>query len=316
MTWDEVFALAKRLSHGEGTDHKYGFSFSSQSKGGMFYSMKSYTDPLQLRMYDELGEKMTVDTPQWESALTTLKQLQKDKIIPSDQDMKSTNSGKVPSNGDGSNPQGPFSYDDFMSGRVAMAIVNYGQLAQLNNANKNADTIKGYTKIDWDVVTAPSFPEAPGVVANIGLNNLMAINAKSTNLDDAWKFLEFCNGEKWAQLKSHSTYQMVARKKYIQPLDGIHIEAFYNKIKQAPMVNGNDLYQSKPNIWTIDQIGQNIIQEVSTDKKTVKEALKEWQTKGDLVLQKIKENPNAQIDPSLYQSSDTNSGAPVAIPKG
>jgi multiple sugar transport system substrate-binding protein len=186
----------------------------------------------------------------------------------------------------------------------------------LNNANKSVDTIKGYTKIDWDVVTAPSFPEAPGVVANIGLNNLMAINAKSTNLDAAWKFLEFCNGEKWAQLKSHSNYQMVARKKYIQPQDGIHIEAFYNNIKQAPMADANKLYRDKPNIWTIEQIGQNILQEVITAKKTVKEALTEWQTKGNLVLQKIKENPNAPIDPSLYQSSDPNIGAPSSIPKG
>jgi multiple sugar transport system substrate-binding protein len=61
MTWDEVFALAKRLTHGEGTDHKYGFSFSSQTKGGMLYNMRAYTQPLQLQMYDELGEKMTVD---------------------------------------------------------------------------------------------------------------------------------------------------------------------------------------------------------------------------------------------------------------
>jgi hypothetical protein len=35
-----------------------------------------------------------------------------------------------------------------------------------------------------------------------------------------------------------------------------------------------------------------------------------------LVLQKIKENPNAQIDPSLYQSIDTNVGAPSANQKG
>jgi multiple sugar transport system substrate-binding protein len=317
MTWDEVFALAKRLVHGEGTEHKYGFSLASASKGGMLYSMKAYTDPLQLRMYDELGEKMTVDTPQWESVLTKLHQLQKDKIIPSGEDMKLMKEGKVSSDGGGDILQGPFDYDDFMSGRVAMAIVSYGQLDQLNNANESADTIKGYTKIEWDVVTAPSFPEAPGVVANIGLNNLMAINAKSTNLDDAWKFLEFSNGEKWAQLKSHSNYQMVSRKKYIQPQDGIefNIGAFYNNIKQASIVTENQLYQSKPSIWTIDQIGQNILQEFVTDKKTVKEALTEWQTKGNLVLQKIKENPNAQIDPSLYQTSDTNAGAPAAIQK-
>jgi multiple sugar transport system substrate-binding protein len=138
--------------------------------------------------------------PQWENVLTTLNQLQKDKIIPAEQDMKSMKPSSTLSGDGGDIPQGPFSYDDFLLGRVAMAIMNYGQLDQLNNANKSADTIKGYTKIDWDVVTAPSFPDAPGVVANIGLNNLMAINAKSTNLEDAWKFLEFSNGEKWAKL--------------------------------------------------------------------------------------------------------------------
>ncbi|WP_162463349.1 ABC transporter substrate-binding protein [Paenibacillus psychroresistens] len=314
MTWDEVFALAKRLTHDEGVNHKYGFSFSSQAKGGMFYSMKTYTDAFPLQMYDDLGEKMTVDTPEWESVLTKLNQLQKDKIIPSGEDLKSIKEGNVSSDGGGDNQEGPFSYDDFMSGRVAMAIVNYGLLAQLNNANKSADTIKGYTKIEWDVVTAPSFPDAPGVVANIGLSNLMAINAKSTNFDDAWKYLEFINGEKWAQLKSHSTYQMVSLKKYIQPQDGIefNIKAFYENIKQAPVADYNKLYRDKQNIWTIDQIGQNVLSEVITDKKTVKEALTEWQTKGDLVLQKIKENPNAPIDPSLYQSSGTNSGAPKA----
>jgi multiple sugar transport system substrate-binding protein len=110
---------------------------------------------------------------------------------------------------------------------------------------------------------------------------------------------------------------MVARKKYIQPQDGIdfHIEAFYDNIKQSPIVDQNKLYRDKPSIWTIDEIGLHILQEVITEKKTVKEALTEWQTKGDLVLQKIKENPNAQIDPSLYQSTDTNRGAPSAIQK-
>ncbi|QGQ99155.1 extracellular solute-binding protein [Paenibacillus psychroresistens] len=296
MTWDEVFALAKRLTHGDGADHKYGISLSSQSNDGMLYELQPYIQPLQLHMYDELGEKMTVDTPQWQDAITTLSQLQKDKIIPS---------GDNP-------PKGPLDYDDFLSGRVAMAIVNYGQLEQLNNANKNADAIKGYTKIDWDTVTVPSFPEAPGVVANIGFNSLMAINAKSTNLETAWKFLEFSNGEKWAQLKSHSTYQMVARKKYIQPQLGIdfNIAAFYNNIKQAPMFDNNKLYREKTNIWVIDQIGQNILQDIITNKKSVKEALVEWETKGNLVLQKIKENPNAEIDPSLYQSDDPNNQAP------
>jgi multiple sugar transport system substrate-binding protein len=112
---------------------------------------------------------------------------------------------------------------------------------------------------------------------------------------------------------------MVARKKYITPKEGtqFHIEAFYN-IKQGPTVDENKIYQEKPSIYTIQQIGQNVFQEVAKGKKTVKEALKEWQTKGNVVLQKIKENPKAQIDPSLYmspQSSQSSNAQAVPIGK-
>jgi multiple sugar transport system substrate-binding protein len=309
MTWDEIFALAKKLSVGEGKDHKYGFSFSSQAQGDMFYSMKAYTDPLQLRMYDELGEKMTVDTPEWENAHTTLYQLQTDKVMPAPNDMERM---KMAS-GDGANqPQGPFAYDDFMSGRVAMTIMPYGQLPQIINANKSADTIQGYTKIDWDVVTVPSHPSAQGEVSNVYFSSLMAINAKSSNLEDAWKFIEFSNSEKWAQLKSHSSQQMVSRMKYIQPKEGteFHIDAFY-KIKLAPLMDDTKLYQEKPNLWSVQQIGQIALQDVATGKKTVKQALTEWQTKGNKALQQLKDNPNAQIDQKLFESSPA-----IAVPAG
>jgi multiple sugar transport system substrate-binding protein len=253
-------------------------------------------------MFDEAGEKMTVNTPEWENAFNTVIKLQKDKIIPPSQGAMGMDM-KMGGGGDG--PQGPFAYDDFMSGRVAMTLMGYGQLTQLINANKSADTIKGYTKIDWDVVTVPSHPEAPGEVANIGFGNLMAINAKSTNMKDAWKFVEFSNSEKWAQLKSHSSYQMVSRMKYIKPKDNVefHIEAFYN-VKQAPIIDDNKLYRSKPNLYSVNDIGRTAMQAVSEGKKTVKEALTEWQTKGDVILQKLKENPNAQIDPSMYQTTE------------
>jgi multiple sugar transport system substrate-binding protein len=313
MTWDQVFDLAKRLSVGEGKDHKYGFSFTSQVYGDLFNSLQMYTQPLGLRVYDEAAEKMTVDSPEWESAITTLMQLQKDKVVPAggntDMERIKIASGEGGPNGE---PQSPFAYDDFMSGRVAMTIMNYGQLSQIITANKSAETIKGYTKIDWDVVNMPSHPSAPGVVANIGFNNLMAINAKSTNSDDAWKFLEFSNGEKWAQLKSHSTYQMVSRMKYITPKDGadFNVGAFYKNIKQGPVIDENKMYQDKPNIYVIQQLGQGIFQELqsATNKKTVKQALTDWQTRGNVILQKMKENPKAQIDPSLYQSGGQMGG--------
>ncbi|MDB5053063.1 MAG: transporter substrate-binding protein, partial [Bacilli bacterium] len=258
MTWDEVFDLGRRVAKGEGKDRKYGFSFSPQSQGDLYYSIQPYITPLQLRTFDEQGEKMVVDNDKWEKVLTTMLQLQKDQVIPPKQDMSNMNGKMAVREGD---VQNPFAYDDFMSGRVAMTLMDYGQLSQIINANKNADNIKGYTKIDWDVVTTPSHPEAPGVVANVGLNNLMAINAKSTNLADAWKFIEFSNSEKWAQLKSHSNYQIVSRKKYIKPKEGadFHVEAFYN-VKGTPQTNDSKLYREKPSIGMVSDIGRTEFQ--------------------------------------------------------
>ncbi len=41
--------------------------------------------------------------------------------------------------------------------------------------------------------------------------------------------------------------------------------------------------------------------------KSVKDALKEWQTKGDAFLLKLKDDPKAQMDPAdLGQGNDTS----------
>lgn len=77
MTWDEIFDLSKRLTKGEGENRLNGFSFSTQAQGDLFYGMQMYTAPLQLKMFDDAGEQMTVDTDQWEKVWTKMAQLQK-----------------------------------------------------------------------------------------------------------------------------------------------------------------------------------------------------------------------------------------------
>jgi multiple sugar transport system substrate-binding protein len=289
MTWEEAFDLGRRLAKGEGENRKYGFSFSTQSMGDMFNSMQIYTAPLQLGMYDELGEKMTVDTDQWEKIWKTMLQLKKDKVTPEQPDpatMRSKmNSGEY----------NPFQYDDFLSGRVAMSIINYGQLSQITNANKNAQNIKGFTPIDWDVVTLPVHPEAPDTGGYMNMNGIMGINAKAQNLDDAWKFIKFINGEDWARLKANSSYNIVTRKKYIKPKDGVqfHIEAFTTLSPAIPP--DNQINREKPNIYQVQQIGRRLFNDVTQDKIQVREALKKWQTEGDAMLQQIKENPNGPM---------------------
>ena len=64
MQWSDVFDLARRVAKGDGKDRKFGFSFNRWS-GDPFNDSQNYAAPLQLKMFDNKGEKMTVDTPQW-----------------------------------------------------------------------------------------------------------------------------------------------------------------------------------------------------------------------------------------------------------
>ena len=181
----------------------------------------------------------------------------------------------------------------------------------LSKAKDYSTKNKAIPTVDWDVVTIPTFPEAPGIGGNIYLNNLMAINAKAQNSDDAWDFIQFNNSKEWAKLKSRSTYEMVARKSFLKPKDGMdyNIAAFYTLKPVPPQdVDLEKLYREKQNLYQVNSLGQPLFQEVLQKKKTVEAALKEWQTKGDAMLQKIKENPNGPLDPE--------GGGGIAIPKG
>ncbi|UJF35174.1 ABC transporter substrate-binding protein [Paenibacillus hexagrammi] len=291
MTWDEVFDLAKRVYKEDGDKTINGFNFYTQSQMDLFYGMQMYTAPLQLKMFDDNAEKMTVDTDQWEKVWSKMAELQKQHVFPEVVDPQKQMNRQY-------DQENPFAYDDFMSGRLAMGIINYGQIQQLVNANKNAANYKGFTPIDWDVVTVPSHPEAKGVGGSIYMNGIMAINAKAQNPEDAWNFIKFVNGDDWAKLKSHSSYQLVSRSKYLKPKDGedFHMEAFY-KVIPAPIDPNTKIYQNNPNIYQVQDLGRQQFLNVLNGKITAREGLKEWQTQGDTMLKQIKDNPNGPITP-------------------
>lgn len=293
MTWDQVFTLAANLSKGDGADRKYGFSFNRYSGSDVFSDMMNlYITPLNLRMFDEKGEKMTVNTPQWEKVWTTVSDLAIKKIVP-------------PANGSETPVQtpeneNPFGHDNFLSGKVAMAIGDYNYInTELSDAMKNADKIKGFTKFDWDVVTMPSHPESPGVSGGSQLYNIFAINQKAANPDDAWEFMKFINSEDWAKLRSRSSWEMVSRQKYIKPKDGtnINVSAFYKTKPVPPTKTDMEKFMMDGSYWQINQLGTELMQQVIEKKKSVADALKEWETKGNQILIQAKKNPNGNDTP-------------------
>lgn len=286
MTWEQVFDKAKLVTTGEGKDRIYGFSFNHYFGSEPFWDMDNYVKPLNLRKLDDNADNMTVNTPKWENVWTTFSKLVAQKIIPgNDMEMPEMQDGQY----------NPFQYDSFLSGRVAMVLGDYSFInSDLSDAMKNADKIKGFTKFDWDVVTLPSHAEAPGVSGLVSLSSIFSINQKASNPDDAWDFIKFVSSDEWAKLRSRSSYELVSRQKYLKPKDGtdFNIAAFYTMKPVPPTEYDEDeLLMKYNNIYEVIEIGHNLFQEVLDNKKSVSDALKEWESKGNQLLKKKQANP-------------------------
>jgi multiple sugar transport system substrate-binding protein len=294
MSWDQVFTLAKRMKSGSGKDAVFGFSFNQWGSGENYWDIQNFAAPLQLKMFDDKAETMTVNSPQWESLWKTATDLYKDHVIPHQEDMNY----EQPANN--TNKYNPFQGRLFLNGKIAMTVGDYNLINEIVQMNSNAEKLK-IEPLDWDVVTMPFHVGKEGVGGNIYLNQLSGINSNAPNPDDAWEFVKFMNGKEWAKLKSRSTYEMSARKEFVKPRDGMsyNVEAF-TKMKPAPQIQSSlkeqQLYRDKPNLNMVSELGMRGYTEVIQGKKTVKEALLEWETKGNDLLQKIKTNPKGPIE--------------------
>ncbi|UHA74094.1 ABC transporter substrate-binding protein [Paenibacillus sp. 481] len=287
MTWDELFQLARRMSSGEGKNRKYGFSFSHYPNDLSDGIMSQYVPPLNLRTYDDKAEKMMINSAPWKRVFETFARLDQEKII-------ATHNIEMDQPKDGS--YNPIQSDVFLSGRAAMVIGEFNYINnEIDTAMKSADKIKGFKRFDWDIVSMPSHPEAPGVASKVSTGEVFAINQKATNSEDAWEFIKFVSGEDWAKLRSRSTYELVSHKDYAKPKQGVNynVEALFKSKPMQPAKNSTEeLEAQKPELREVTHSGYQIMSEVFNKKKTVEQGLQEWEKKGNELLQSIKKNAN------------------------
>lgn len=293
MTWDQLFNLARQLKSGEGKDATFGFAFNQWGYNDPYSDTINYSAPLQLKYYDKTAEKMTVNTPQWENVWTTISQLYKDHILPSTEDLQVD-----PATVDNTR-YNPFQSQPFFSGKVAMIIGGYNFINDIDSYNKNYQKFDGMEALDWDVVQVPTFSEFPGVSSYIYMNSMAGINTKAPNPNDAWEFVKFMNGKEWGKLKARSSYEMPALKEFIKVRDGMsyNIEAFTTTKPMASQVNYEEqqLLTERPNLYRIQDLARMEFNKVMQNQMSVKEALAEFETKGNELLQKIKLNPNGDL---------------------
>ena len=130
------------------------------------------------------------------------------------------------------------------------------------------------------------------------MDGIMSINAKAQDAEEAWKFMKFINGEDWARLKASSRIISVSRQKIYQEkrriLDTINKRSLHRCQYHSKIMLS--LYSKNPRLYDVQGIGYQKLQQVMEGKLQVREALKQWQTEGDTMIQKLKENPDAQPD--------------------
>ncbi|CAM3724862.1 extracellular solute-binding protein [Cohnella lubricantis] len=310
LTWDDVFNLARRLKTGTGKDTKFGFALNSWGYSNGYYDLQTYAAPLQLKLFDDNAEQMTVNTPQWEKVWTTITDLYKDHILPSNEDLQVDQPQPTDTT-----IYNPYQGQPFFNGKVAMVIGSYSMINDLEVYNKNYQKFEGAEALDWDVLPVPTFAENPGVSSYVNLSTLAAINAKAANPDDAWEFVKFMNGEEWGKLRSRSSYEMPTLKEFVKPKEGMsyNIDAF-TSVKPFLSQNNfkeNLMYQERPNLYLIQQLAQIEYDKVMQGQLTVKEALAEMETKGNDLLQKIKLSPKGEIDTSGIFDDVYGGGGPI-----
>lgn len=280
MTWEQTFKLAEQLNEGKGKDRTFGFAFYQTYDSDIKTDISIFKQALGLRAYDENAEKMTVNTPEWTRLLEQYIALRKSNTLPT--------SFNTTTGGD----RAYFYQEPFSDSKVAMMIANYNYISeQLINSNESATRDGSREPIEWDVVTVPTHPEAPGVGGEMLIQGLMGLNAKAQNAEGAWDFMEFINGPEWARIKSRSQPFLSSHVDFAKPKEGLNynIKAFLS-LKPALPIDDSNLYSKYSyDLDSVNGIGLDKMEEVIKGKKKLKDVLAQWETEGNAKLQQLRE---------------------------
>lgn len=274
MTWEEVLKLAEQVASGKGKERTYGISFDYWWPSNVIADAQKYARQLKLRLFDEKLERMEINRPDWENVFSTIISLHKNKVV-LDEATAQTNEGQY------------YDYNDnmFTQGKLAMMTGDISLTDTIISSNERIQNTGKGNPIAWDVVTMPTFPEAPNVGSSLTVSGLMGINAKAQNASGAWDFIRFINSKDWARIKSRNQSYLSAITEFVKPKEGYeyNVAAFYKLTPNA----GNENMIS---FQSIEQVGKTQIDEVLKGKIKLKDALKNWEEEGNKLLVQEREN--------------------------
>ena len=302
MSWEELLNLAGRFpTDGSDEDRIYGLRPGYTTD--LYQLGLSIGTTAGLRLVNPADKRVSIDSESWEKAFETA--------------LTAIRSGTLYKE-ENSNFSG--AYEDFLlqnpfvRGKVAMAIDGTYLMQQIREAS---DIVPDKAVKNWDLVTIPVNPSNPDYSNDFSISRIFAINAESPNRDAAWDFIRYIHSDEFARVKSKmSSGQLPVRTKYIVDEEGRNIAAFY-QLKPS----GTNLYagfEDVPSIFYSQayMIGQEEMQAVLDDKKTVKEALASMQTRLQAALDEAIANPPAKETASKeeeiriqFESRESGAGA-------
>ena len=288
MTWTEVINLANLFpKDGDPLDRVFGLKMGWGKDLNEMINLLANTEGL--KVFDENTLQMTIDTPAWASIVEQAQSLLKsDVLFYDDMLWGGGEDGIVYFKQDESN----YGMDPFMSGRLAMRVDGNYFVNQIEDAKTYAQNPEDIIE-NWDLVTAPVGSQTPDSSFYTNYYNLFAINATTTNVEEAWNFIAYITGDEYARVKSKVSYgNLPLRTKYLELDTERNYAAFY---KLKPM-NVNVDYTKVPERYQFEyyNISYETFNKLNTGDITVAEALAELQLRGNELLATDKMTPEEQ----------------------
>lgn len=275
ITWQGVLDLARRFPT-EGDEKTRVYGFGEQYGGTTLENLASRiagTEGLQSINPDTM--KITLNTDTWKRAYKLAL------------DGLASNALYNPKDGgfQGGTMEEYYQSQPFLMGRMAMTIDGPYLLQNLKEAKA---AIKDYKPFQIGVVAGPVDPAMPDQTRDAYLNRILAIRAGSPNVDAAWEFIKFVNGDEFAKIKSRTLNDgLLARMGTSTEYNGVSLEPFY-KLKpvfdstqaNADKIPGDFYMQFQP-------IASRELELVEKKSKSIDEALQAIEQEGQVLLDKL-----------------------------
>lgn len=273
MSWEKLLEIAARFpTTGSKEDRVYGLKAGYQSD--LYQLGMTIGSSMGLSYINPTAKQLMINTDSWKTSFETAdKAIKSGALFTEDPNQM---------NGGSSSYEDYLMRDPFISGKVAMTMESSYLINQIKEAK---NVLKGKGVQNWDVVTMPVNPQTPDESSSVNLSQIFAIDANSANVDAAWKFVSYINGDNFARVTSKlQNGGFPTRTKYVADEEGHHMEAFYS-LKPAQ----NNMYKDYDKLpqqfyGKFDGLTRQEFQNVKDGKATISEALDNLQVKGQQLL--------------------------------